>query len=114
MKGPSGEIKMRSGANPGKDKNRPPRTIIAYATEEDKTAQGLDDPNKNNTYTVQLLEYLSIPGLPIQEVFQRASTAVIEKTEEKQRPYFGFGEISSEELDFVFKKGAVQIMPSPP
>jgi uncharacterized caspase-like protein len=113
LKGPDGKIDLTSGANPVNE-SRPPRTILAYAAETNKPSLGMKDSKATSVYTKQLLKYISIASLSLSELFKRVSEAVVDETNEEQRPYFDLGEVSGKELDFVFKKEQVKIISAPP
>ncbi len=133
---------ITSGANPGIFEEMPPHTFLAYATAKENPAYATkpeDDPNNadkkeinNSIYTGQLLRFISIPGLPISELFGKVNEAVVEETKQIQKsqklknenlqenekeptiviqdPHFSSNEISSE-VNFVFRKEAVNQAP---
>lgn len=65
--------------------NAPSGSIIAYATSPGKTAS--DGTGKNGLYTEALLEYINVPGLPIEEFFKNVRTLVEIKSNKAQTPW---------------------------
>jgi TonB family protein len=74
----------------------PSGTLIAYATAPGKVAS--DGGERNGLYTQELLRYMRLPWLSIEEVFKRVRVAVRDKTQGKQLPW----ESSSLVGDFYF------------
>jgi uncharacterized caspase-like protein len=78
----------------------PAGTFVAYATAAGAVARdGTTDAN--SPYTKHLVAQLSVPGLPIEQVFKRVRAAVIADTNGEQKPW----EISNLTGDFCFKAG---------
>jgi uncharacterized caspase-like protein/TPR repeat protein len=81
----------------------PSGTLIAYATAPGDVAE--DSPDRpNSRYTAHLLEALSIPGLMVEDVFKRVTTAVVAETGERSRPQIPWYH-SSVTSDFCFASG---------
>jgi uncharacterized caspase-like protein len=74
----------------------PVGTIIAYATGPGSIAS--DGDERNGIYTQELLRYIRMPGLKIEEVFKKVRIEVEEKTQGKQVPW----EESSLKEDYYF------------
>ena len=121
LKGPKREVKLDAsvGANQSLLTKMPDHTFLAYATARDNSSIGTTDERLNSLYTKHLLRFISIPGLPISELFGKVNEAVVEETKqiaEKnpkfkiQEPHFSSNEISSE-VNFVFRKEAVNQAP---
>jgi len=65
--------------------NAPSGSIIAYATSPGKTAS--DGTGKNGLYTSALLQYINIPGQPIEEFFKNVRTMVEARSNKAQTPW---------------------------
>ena len=63
-------------------------TLIAYATEENSTAD--DGEGDHSPYTEELLKYIREP-VPVGTMFQLVATAVYEKTNRMQAPFLNSG-----------------------
>jgi hypothetical protein len=63
----------------------PSGSIIAYATSPGKTAS--DGTGKNGLYTEALLEYINVPGLPIEEFFKNVRRTVELRSNKAQTPW---------------------------
>lgn len=63
----------------------PSGSIIAYATSPGKTAS--DGAGKNGLFTEALLQYINVPGLPIEEFFKNVRTTVEIKSNKAQTPW---------------------------
>jgi hypothetical protein len=63
----------------------PTGTIVAYATAPGSVAS--DGNQRNGVYTQELLKYMSVPGLTIEEVFKRVRASVRNLTKGKQIPW---------------------------
>jgi hypothetical protein len=74
----------------------PGGTLIAYATAPGSVAS--DGAERNGLYTQQLLKYMLIPELSIEQVFKQVRVAVRSQSQGKQIPW----ESSSLERDFYF------------
>ena len=74
----------------------PSGTLVAYATAPGKVAA--DGEGDNGIYTSELLQAMSVPGLKLQEVFERVIDAVERKTARMQTPWIS----SSFRGDFYF------------
>lgn len=76
----------------------PSGTIIAYATAPGSTAS--DGEGRKGLFTQELLRYIRVPSLKIEDLFKRVRISVKEKSQGKQVPW----ETSSLEADFFFDK----------
>lgn len=76
----------------------PVGSIVCYATAPGKTAS--DGTGTNGLYTEQLLKFMQVPKLSVEEVFKQVRIAVVEKSNKQQVPW----ETSSLVGDFFFKK----------
>ncbi len=76
----------------------PVGSIVCYATSPGKTAS--DGSGTNGLYTEQLLKFMQVPNLSIEEVFKQVRIAVVQKSNKQQVPW----ETSSLVGDFFFKK----------
>lgn len=75
----------------------PVGTLVAFATAPGAVAS--DGPDSSNgVYTQELLRFMRVPGLSIEEVFKRVRVAVRERTQGRQTPW----EESSLTADFYF------------
>lgn len=75
----------------------PGGTLVAFATAPGSVAS--DGPDSSNgVYTQELLRFMRVPGLSVEEVFKRVRVAVREKTQGRQTPW----EESSLTGDFYF------------
>ena len=63
---------------------QPPGSIVVYSTSAGSTAQ--DGLGRNGTFTDELLDHLTQPGLEINEIFRRTGAGVQEKTSGAQIP----------------------------
>jgi len=74
----------------------PTGTFLAYATAPGGVAfDGLDE---NSPFTQALVREMTVPGVPIEQMFKKVRVAVLEKTEERQTPW----DTSSLISDFTF------------
>lgn len=71
-------------------------TLIAYATSPGNVAS--DGTDRNGLYTKHLLQHLTSPGLPVEQVFKRVLQGVERDTNGKQSPWIS----SSFSGDFFF------------
>lgn len=87
----------------------PPRgTVIAYSTAPGKVAA--DGDGNNSIYTAELLKAMSEPGRKLQDVFDRVTDAVEQRTNNAQTPWTN----SSFRGDFYFLGPAtVTVTPQP-
>jgi len=76
----------------------PVGSMICYATAPGHTAS--DGAGKNGLYTSALLQHITKPGLPIEEVFKRVRVMVREESDNTQIPW----ESTSLEGDFYFHR----------
>jgi TPR repeat protein len=74
----------------------PRGTVIAFATAPGKLAY--EGSGENGLYTTELLKAMSIPGLKLQDIFERVTDAVARKTAGAQTPWIS----SSFRGDFYF------------
>jgi uncharacterized caspase-like protein len=76
----------------------PNGTLVAFATAPGSVA--IDGANyKNSLYTKHLLENITVPGVPVEQMFKRVRMAVAQETNRAQVPW----ESSSLMGDFCFK-----------
>jgi hypothetical protein len=73
-------------------------TLIAYSTSPGMVSS--DGQGRNGLYTEELLRYIRMPGLKIEDIFKQVRVAVKQKSKGKQIPW----EVSSLEGDFFFNK----------
>ncbi len=64
--------------------SQPPGSIVVYSTSAGSTAQ--DGTGRNGTFTGEMLNHLTQPGLEISEIFRRTGAGVQEKTSGAQIP----------------------------
>lgn len=76
----------------------PTGTLIAYATAPGQVAS--DGAERNGAYTAELLQQLSVPGLPVEELMKRVRANLMRKTNGQQIPW----ESSSLVGDFVINR----------
>ena len=79
----------------------PTGTFISYSTAAGQVA--LDGEGRNSPYTAALLEYIGLPGLPIEQVFKRVRQKLDHETGGRQIPW----ELSSLRGDFYFNEKSV-------
>ena len=72
-------------------------SLIAYATSPGKVAS--DGSDRNGLYTKHLLQHISTPGIPVEQVFKRVLQGVERDTNGKQSPWVS----SSFSGDFSFQ-----------
>ena len=72
-------------------------SLIAYATSPGKVAS--DGSDRNGLYTKHLLQHISTPGIPVEQVFKRVLQGVERDTNGKQSPWVS----SSFSGDFAFQ-----------
>jgi uncharacterized caspase-like protein len=77
--------------------NAPSGSLIAYATSPGKTAS--DGTGKNGLYTEALLQFIKVPGQPIEEFFKNVRNSVEIKSNKTQTPW----ESTSLKGNFFFK-----------
>ncbi|MEO5863224.1 MAG: caspase family protein [Burkholderiales bacterium] len=75
----------------------PQGTLIAFSTAPGSVA--LDGASQNSTYTRHLLESMSVPGLPVEQLFKRVRISVAQETQQAQIPW----ETSSLMGNFCFR-----------
>jgi formylglycine-generating enzyme required for sulfatase activity len=75
-------------------------SLIAYATAPGAVA--VDGAGRNGTYTKHLLRHLTVPDLPVEQMFKQVRAAVEEETKGVQTPW----ESSSLQGDFTFRPSA--------
>jgi len=85
----------------------PTGSLISYATAPGSVAS--DGDGRNGLYTQHLLKNMSIPGLPITEMFMRVRQGVVSSTGRRQVPW----EASSLIGQFYFVGGAGTPVPPP-
>ena len=76
--------------------NAPKGSLIAYSTAPGNTAS--DGSGKNGLYTEALLNHITVKGAPVNTMFQKVRTEVMEKSKEEQIPW----ESTSLTADFYF------------
>jgi hypothetical protein len=92
-------VRKRSEARGLVEVKGPRGTLIAYSTQPGGVAD--DAPNRPNSYFTQhLLSAMQIPGLRIQEVFERVNSAVQEKTPD-QIPWVNTNLTSANQFCFL-------------
>ncbi|MBU4257956.1 MAG: caspase family protein [Proteobacteria bacterium] len=97
---------FRSGATGLARMDAPAGSLIAYATAPGSVAA--DGTGRNGLYTSNLMKYMMIPGLSIEEMFKNARLNVMNATNKAQVPW----ESSSMTGDFYFiPGGAIQKKP---
>jgi len=72
-------------------------SLIAYATAPGSVAA--DGTGRNGTYTKHLLQYMTVPDLPVEQMFKQVRLAVEQETKGAQTPW----ELSSLRGDFFFR-----------
>lgn len=88
-------IRPISGLAPTK---RAMGTLIAYSTDIGNVA--LDGDRGNSVFTENLVKYMKVPGLPLENVFKKVRVAVARATNKRQVPW----DSSSITGDFYFVK----------
>jgi len=83
-------------------------TFVAYATAPGRTAD--DGTGANGLYTEQLIRYMRMPGLKVEDVFKRVRINVEKSSGGKQVPW----ESSSLKGDFYFSGPSVEAALAPP
>lgn len=63
----------------------PTGTVVAYATGPGKVAS--DGPGNNGLYTTELIKWMQVPGLKIEDVFKRVRRSLSDTTGDKQVPW---------------------------
>lgn len=63
----------------------PTGTLIAYATAPGSVAS--DGSGRNGAYTAELLRFMRVPGLPVEEVFKQVRIAVRQSSQGSQVPW---------------------------
>jgi hypothetical protein len=86
----------RSAVNGLAHMDAPKGTLIAFSTSPGSLAK--DGSGSNSVYTKHLIEKLSIPALPVEQVFKEVRIAVTKETNDRQIPW----ESSSLMGDFYF------------
>lgn len=81
--------------------------LIAYSTSPNSVAS--DGSGRNGTYTENLLKYLTVPGLKVEEVFKKVREGVLNDTSDKQLPW----ETTSLRGDFYFASSGAAVYDSP-
>lgn len=89
--------RFRSSATGLAEMIAPIGTLIAFATAPGSVAQ--DGAGDNGVYTKHLLESITVPGLPVEQMFKRVRNGVARDTNDAQVPW----ESSSMKGDFTFK-----------
>lgn len=90
----------RSGTRGPARMVEPVDTLVAFAAEPGAVAE--DGKGRNGMYTTHLLLQMRRPGLQIEQVFKNVRVAVMEETQNTQRPQ----EWSMLRRDFVFVSAA--------
>ena len=90
---------------------QPPGSIVAYATSAGSVAA--DGTGRNGTFTAELLQNLTVPGIDINEVFRRTGQGVRNVTNGRQIPA-----VYNQFFDQVYLGGVPEaasvVTPSPP
>jgi uncharacterized caspase-like protein len=92
---------FRSAAQGLAQMDAPSGTLIAFATAPGSVAS--DGEGSNGVYTKYLIEYMSAPGVPVEQLFKRVRIGVTRETRDRQVPW----ESSSLKGDFYFKPAQV-------
>ena len=92
---------FRSASNGLAQMDAPSGTLIAYATAPGSVAS--DGGGKNGVYTQELLKFMRVSGLTIEDVLKRVRISVRALSQGKQTPW----ESSSLTGDFYFSRGEV-------
>ena len=82
----------------------PKDTLIAYSTSPNQVA--IDGSGRNSPYTKALLDNMTIPGMPIEQVFKKVRNSLDKVTGGKQVPWY----ISSLGRDFYFMTGSAKLV----
>ena len=90
---------FRSAGNGLAKVNAPSGTLIHFATRPGSIASDGASDDKNGLYTKQLLQALDVPGLSVEQVMKRVSSAVKQTSNGKQEPWME-GNIDG---DFFFR-----------
>lgn len=85
----------------------PRGAFIAFATSPGSVAS--DGAGSNGVYTKHLLENMRTPGLPVEQMFKRVRSGVLEETGSRQRPW----ETTSILGDFSFNPDILASTPQP-
>jgi uncharacterized caspase-like protein len=88
---------FRSAAQGLAQMDAPSGTLIAFATAPGSVAS--DGEGSNGVYTKYLIEHMSVPGVPVEQLFKRVRIGVTRETRDRQVPW----ESSSLKGDFYFK-----------
>lgn len=75
----------------------PTGTVVAYATGPGKVAA--DGPGNNGVYTTELIKWMQVPGLKIEDVFKRVRRSLSDSTGDRQVPWESVSLVG----DFYFK-----------
>jgi len=94
--------RFRSSSTGLAQMDAPIGTLIAFATAPGSVAQ--DGTGENGIYTKHLLESITMPGLPVEQMFKRVRIGVAKDTNEAQVPW----ESSSMKGDFTFREAPPQ------
>jgi uncharacterized caspase-like protein len=93
-------IRLRGGGRPGLARvDAPQGTLVAFSTAPGAAAMD-GRGSANSLYTRHLLENISVPGLPVEQLFKRVRIAVAQETRRMQIPW----ESSSLMGDFCFRR----------
>jgi hypothetical protein len=82
----------------------PKDTLIAYSTSPNQVA--IDGSGRNSPYTKALLDNITIPGMPIEQVFKKVRNSLDKVTGGKQVPWY----ISSLGGDFYFNTDSAKMV----
>jgi len=98
----------RSGLNGLAQMDAPKGTLIAFSTAPGSLAK--DGGGTNSVYTKHLLQKLSLPALPVEQLFKEVRIAVTKETNDRQIPW----ESSSLMGDFYFVPPTAALTPTLP
>lgn len=90
---------MRGASSAGLAKVTPAQgTVVAFATEPGRVAS--DGAGNEGVYAKYLVQYMAVPGLPLEQVFKRVREAVVAETKGVQVPV-EFNMLTGGEFYFV-------------
>jgi hypothetical protein len=93
------DLKGRIGSGLGRPDNAPNGSVIAYATAPASSSTASGDNQRNSLYTEYLLRQIGVPGLSLEELFNRVRNDVYRESSHLQIPW----ESSSTLTKFLFE-----------